>query len=510
MSGAIYHVSVSTRTKAASGGGGGSAASTVAYISRHGEYAAVHDKVLHLESGNMPGWARAGKTDATKRACLTYWRAADAYERRNGRLAKVLIIALPKALGLEAQVDLSRAIAKSLTSEIDGGCLPWTLAVHGGLDSRGRRRNPHCHLMINERVNDGIERPPALWFRRATARVQGSPVQPEKGGARKTAALTPRAWLYGVRELIAKLINLALRDAGIPFRVNHRSNAARGLGRAPQPKLGPWAAWLEKQGVRTSLGDHLLSVMRSWRGPNLPVGPILTARPSQLFQLNTKVSLDSKPGVMQRDTTPVPRSEIMPAQGISSRPVVIRPRMVLRQSLDGAGSNPTVAQTAMTKWWLVIAPMRIDGSDSDAACKHLASPDYEKRMLEQFGNRLREVTSQKSPEPHRALLFADGTRARDYGWRVEMIGTAGRSVPPQPLELVTIAKGWSAVQIAGPEPIRRFVCRELNLAGVHTEEYKTITQDVAAAMDVKQTNASTDAPEDPSPCREYSPFSLGP
>src|ERR1700733_8143554 len=108
MSGAIYHVSVSTRSKAASGGGGGCAASTAEYISRDGEYAAVHDKVLHLESGNMPTWARAGKTDATKRACMTYWRAADAYERCNGRLAKVLIIALPMALGLDAQVNLSR------------------------------------------------------------------------------------------------------------------------------------------------------------------------------------------------------------------------------------------------------------------------------------------------------------------------------------------------------------------------------------------------------------------
>lgn len=310
MSGAIYHVSVSTRTKAASGGCGGSAGSTAAYISRYGEYAAVHDKMLHLESGNMPGWARAGKTDATKRACITYWRAADAYERRNGRLAKVLIIALPKALGLEAQVNLSRTIARTLTSGIDGGCLPWTLAVHAGLDTQGHRRNPHCHLMINERVNDGVERRPSLWFRRAAARVQGNPA---KGGARKTAALTPRAWLYWVREIIAKLINLALRAARLPFHVDHRSNAARGLGRAPQPKLGPCVAWLEKQGVRTSLGDHLLCVMRSWRGPNLPAGPILAARRSQASQLNGSVSSDSKPEPMQRDSAPIPRPEIIPA-----------------------------------------------------------------------------------------------------------------------------------------------------------------------------------------------------
>jgi hypothetical protein len=75
----------------------------------------------------MPTWARAGKTDATKRACITYWRAADAYERCNGRLAKVLIIALPMALGLEAQVNLSRTISRQeLTAAAFRGLLRYT------------------------------------------------------------------------------------------------------------------------------------------------------------------------------------------------------------------------------------------------------------------------------------------------------------------------------------------------------------------------------------------------
>lgn len=152
--------------------------------------------------------------------------------------------------------------------------------------------------------------------------------------------------------------------------------------------------------------------------------------------------------------------------------------------------------------------MGIDRLDSDAASKHLASSTYEQRMLKRFGNRLRAVTFRNSPEPHRALLFADGTHARDYGRRVEMIGTAGRSVPPVPLELVTGAKGWSAVEITGSDPILQLVCRELSLAGVRIEGRKRITQDIAAVTDVEQTNESTsDAPEDPSP---YEEFSLGP
>ncbi|MDE7981757.1 hypothetical protein PZE18_27145, partial [Escherichia coli] len=46
-----------------------------------------------------------------------------------------------------------------------------------------------CHLMISERINDGIERPAAQWFKRYNGKT------PEKGGAQKTEALKPKAWL---------------------------------------------------------------------------------------------------------------------------------------------------------------------------------------------------------------------------------------------------------------------------------------------------------------------------
>jgi MobA/MobL family len=508
MSGAIYHVSVSTRTKASSGGGGGSAASTADYISRHGEYVAIHDKVLHLESGNMPKWARAGKTEATKRACMTYWRAADAYERCNGRLAKVLIIALPMALGLKAQVNLSRTIARLLTSGIDGGCLPWTLAVHAGLDARGHHRNPHFHLMINERINDGIERPPALWFRRAAVRAQGSAVQPAKGGARKTAALTPRAWLYWARELIAKLINLALRVAGLVVRVDHRSNAARGLGRAPQPKLGPYAAALEKRGVRTSRGDHLFRVMRSWRGTDLPSGPILAVRRPLSSQRDADGSFHSIRGPMQKESAPIPRPEVMSTQSGRLELKMVRPRRILRSSLHLTDPRPMTERKA-TGWWLVVIPLGVARSDSDAESERLAYPDYEQRMLKWVGQKPLAMTFINSPEPHRLLVFTDGTNVRDYGRRIEMVGIAG-SEPSVPIDLVTRGKSWSAVRVAGSEPTRRLVCRDLLLRGLRVKEFAGAAEDLATPADVEQTTESTrETFEDLSQHEEYSPHSFG-
>ena len=49
---------------------------------------------------------------------------------------------------------------------------PYTLAVH-----RGQGENPHAHLMISERANDGIERSREQWFKRYNSK------DPEKGRA---------------------------------------------------------------------------------------------------------------------------------------------------------------------------------------------------------------------------------------------------------------------------------------------------------------------------------------
>ena len=84
----------------------------------------------------------------------------------------------------------------------DGERLPYTLAVH-----RGKGENPHAHLMISERINDGIERNAAQWFRRYNGKA------PEKGGARKSMATRPKDWLDQTRKDWADHANQALARA---------------------------------------------------------------------------------------------------------------------------------------------------------------------------------------------------------------------------------------------------------------------------------------------------------
>jgi hypothetical protein len=211
---AIYHLTVKTGTRA----GGQSAQAKADYIQREGRYTRDRqDELIHAESGHLPAWAEAAPSQ--------YWEAADLYERANGRLFK------------EIEFALARAFAEAVTNTPDGP-LPYTFALHAG-----KGENPHCHLLVSERVNDGHARTPAIWFKRAATGQAAS----ERGGAKKTEALKPQAWLEATRAHWADLANAALARAGIAARIDHRSLAAQGVDRVPTQHLGPAALGYEQR-----------------------------------------------------------------------------------------------------------------------------------------------------------------------------------------------------------------------------------------------------------------------
>lgn len=184
----------------------------------------------------MPEWAGENPR--------AYWQSADLYERANGRLFKQLEFALPRELTAEQQKELAVSFVRGLTQTKDGP-LPYSFALHKGHD----RENPHCHLMLSERVNDGLPRAADSWFRRAGA-------QPASGGAKKSVALRPQAWLIDVRQTWEKSANKALELAGHKARVDCRTLEAQGIDRAPTAHLGPAAAAMERKGRITERGQE--------------------------------------------------------------------------------------------------------------------------------------------------------------------------------------------------------------------------------------------------------------
>ena len=148
--------------------------------------------------------------------CLMRREAADEHERANGRLFREVEFALPTELTRSERLEAAREFAHFLT---DRERLPYTLAIH-----RGGGENPHCHLVISERSNDGLERTAETWFKRYNGKA------PEQGGARKCPT-SSKEWLPFTR-CDRDLDRHVLRGAG-----QRGVNAQVGLG-GRQPDFG--------------------------------------------------------------------------------------------------------------------------------------------------------------------------------------------------------------------------------------------------------------------------------
>ena len=227
---AEYHLHAKTHSRGAGKGAGGH----VRYILREGAYAqktveqvngAVVERVrierasevAYAESGHLPAWAQTP---------AGYWDAADQYERANGTVYREIEFALPKELSDAENIALARSFAEHLADVPGGatpcrGATPYTLAIHR---SEKKPLLLHCHLMLSDKVNDGIERDPSLWFRRASNPGK----DPARGGAPKTQARIGQDWLGDVvRPLWERLANDALAHAEVDARIDHRSLEAR-------------------------------------------------------------------------------------------------------------------------------------------------------------------------------------------------------------------------------------------------------------------------------------------
>jgi hypothetical protein len=279
---AIYHLAA----KVGSRGSGQSAAATFAYLNQEGRYGREVAELVHAESQGLPAWA------ATDPAL--YWQSADQYERANGRLYQQVEISLPVELTAAQQIALAQTFAAELASLPDGA-LPYTLVVH-----RGHGRNPHAHILLSERLADGHHRTPETWFRRAAVAGQ---LGPQQGGARKTTAFQPRAWITDLRARWAAHANAALEQADNPARIDHRSHAARGIAQLPTVHEGPIALRDRERGLP---GDRA-ALNAEIRAANLPLGDIRTQSPTAQLQLDAlQRQLGLSPQTPQPAAAPTP------------------------------------------------------------------------------------------------------------------------------------------------------------------------------------------------------------
>jgi hypothetical protein len=201
----------------------GHAARHGAYITRQGCFR-QRDDLLWSGFGNLPDWAG--------RDPMRLFAASDKYERANGSTYREHEVALPNELTL----GQLRVLVDRLVRELAGG-KPYLYAVHRPASALQGEMNTHLHLMVVDRVSDGIVRSPEQTFSRYNAK------HPEQGGCKKDSGgrtpLQVRHDMTRVREKIAATENAVLKEYGHAARVSSKNLREQGINRTAERHLGP-------------------------------------------------------------------------------------------------------------------------------------------------------------------------------------------------------------------------------------------------------------------------------
>jgi ATP-dependent exoDNAse (exonuclease V) alpha subunit len=231
--------------------GGSSAISAAAY--RAGER--IHDErtgrtydhsdrqdVLHKEILVPSHLAGVNMDWAMDRSNL--WNAAERAEaRKNARVAREYLVALPVELNPDQRIALARGFSRELTERYQFAV---DLAVHAPRDYPGSDpRNFHAHLLATTREvgAEGLTHKTTLEMPDARRRELGLPPTVSE--------------LFYVRERWASVANESLREAGIDARIDHRTLAAQGIDREPYPHIPHSAFQMERHGSLSVQGERL-------------------------------------------------------------------------------------------------------------------------------------------------------------------------------------------------------------------------------------------------------------
>lgn len=177
---------------------------------------------LVLAPVGAPAWVRDP---------ATLWNTVERSEKRaDAQLAREFILALPRELSREAQLQTAKDWAER---ELVAAGMVAELSLHQPKNGK----NPHVHILCTLRKLDG-----------------------ERFAAKKAREWNDVGLLVHQRQSWAEAVNRALELAGRPERVDHRSLKDRGIDRAPEPKLGPAATARRKEGVDSPAHQRLREV----------------------------------------------------------------------------------------------------------------------------------------------------------------------------------------------------------------------------------------------------------
>jgi ATP-dependent exoDNAse (exonuclease V) alpha subunit len=172
------------------------------------------------------------------------WNGAEQAEaRKNSRVAREFLVALPAELSAEGRTrlvaDFSRELVERYRFALD-------VTIHAPRDFPGSDpRNFHAHLLATTRE--------------ATLEGLGAKTALEWSDAnRREAGLGPAIGeLLHVRQRWAMAANAALERAQVAARIDHRTLRDQGIDREPYPYIPRVAFEMERHGYRSVVADRI-------------------------------------------------------------------------------------------------------------------------------------------------------------------------------------------------------------------------------------------------------------
>jgi ATP-dependent exoDNAse (exonuclease V) alpha subunit len=244
---AIYFLNIKTFGRA----GGSSAVSAAAYRAgeriRDERTGKIYDHserqdVMHKEIVLPDKFAGDDMSWAKDRANL--WNLAESAEtRKNARVAREYLVALPVELSPPQRVGLAKGFSQELSDRYGFAV---DLAIHAPREFPGSDpRNFHAHLLTTTRevMIEGL----------------GAKTTLEMNDSRRHAlGLEPAInELVHARSRWGTATNEAMREAQIGARIDHRSLEAQGIDREPLPRIPRAAFEMERHGYRSVVAERL-------------------------------------------------------------------------------------------------------------------------------------------------------------------------------------------------------------------------------------------------------------
>jgi ATP-dependent exoDNAse (exonuclease V) alpha subunit len=198
--------------------------------------------VLHKEILLPSRFAADDMSWARDRANL--WNAAEgAEDRKNARVAREYLVALPIELSADARIGLVSGFSRELVERYGFAV---DIAIHAPRNFPGSDpRNFHAHLLATTRE--------------VTLGGLGAKTTLEWSDAkRREAGMGPAVGeLLHVRERWAIAANTALEQAQVGSRIDHRTLRAQGIDREPGPHIPRAAYEMERLGYYSVVAERI-------------------------------------------------------------------------------------------------------------------------------------------------------------------------------------------------------------------------------------------------------------